>query len=345
MSLIKQFLVPPLTSLVIVSAVLAADGQKPLKEREDPTQIGDRDINKRQINIFSLEKEVEFGKLLAAEVEKNAIMVNDPVILGLVNRVAQNIAINSDSKMLITAKVIDSPEINAFSLPGGFLFVNRGLIEATENEAELAAVIAHEVAHIAARHSIEQVSRRELIGWVTRSVNFFGGSARPLNKAAGVITFRFSRGAEEEADRLAVQYLWKTGYDPQALISFLEKAKAQEKKTRFPLERLFRTHPINEDRIQDTRKLLIRLPYKSEYNLNSSEFIAVKDRPGIKKEAVEQPPEPKNSGRRLPPLKRGKRLPTKVGLPPGVPAGAPLPKPPATPPGKEAAPLDYSAPE
>jgi predicted Zn-dependent protease len=281
MKLITQLLFSLLASLLIVISVAGSGNDKRLKEKENPDLIGKRDINKRQVNIYSLEREVELGKRLATELEKRAELVNDSVIQELVNRVTQNIVINSDSKTPVTVKVINSSEINAFSLPGGFLYVNRGLIEAADNEAELAGVIAHEVAHIAARHDIEQVSRMDLIRYVLRSLNLFGGGTRSINRVARVLSFKFSRSSEKEADRLAAQYLWKTGYDPQSLITFMEKLQAQEKKSRIPLRNLFRAHPVNQDRIRDTSKLLARFPKRNEYQVDSSDFIAVKDRPGI----------------------------------------------------------------
>jgi beta-barrel assembly-enhancing protease len=301
MNLIKQFQFSLLTSLLIVTLGMASGNEKPLKEKENPDSIGKRDINKRQVNIYSLEREVELGKRLATELEKRSELVNDPVIQEMVNRVTQNIVINSDCKTSVTVKVINSSEINAFSLPGGFLYVNRGLIEAADNEAELAGVIAHEVAHIAARHGIEQASRRDLINWVSRSLFIFGGGTGSINRAARVLSFKFSRSSEKEADRLAAQYLWKTGYDPQALITFLEKLQAQEKKTRIPLRNLFRTHPVSQDRIRDTRKLLVRFPRKNEYQVNSSDFIIIKARPGIDRYEWERPDQKKK--RRLPNIK------------------------------------------
>jgi predicted Zn-dependent protease len=301
MNLIRQFLFPLLTSLLIVTSVAGSGNEKPLKEKENPDLIGRRDINKRQINIYSLEREIELGKRLATELEKRSELVNDSVIQELVNRVTQNIVINSDSKTPITVKVINSSEINAFSLPGGFLYVNRGLIEAADNEAELAGVIAHEVAHIAARHGAEDASRRDLINWATRSLSILGGGTRSINRAAKVLSFKFSRGSEKEADRLAAQYLWKAGYDPQALITFLEKLGAQEKKTRIPLRNLFRTHPVSQDRIRDTRNLLARFPKRNEYQIDSSDFIAVKGRPGIDRYEWERTETKKK--RRLPNIK------------------------------------------
>jgi beta-barrel assembly-enhancing protease len=315
MNLIRKLLVTLLTSSLIVMSVEASDKKKkPLKERENPDLIGKRDINKRQVNIYSLEREAELGKRMATALEARAELVKDPGLQELINRVTQNIVINSDSKSVVTAKVIDSPEINAFALPGGYLYVNRGLIEAADNEAELAGVIAHEVAHIAARHSIEQASRRELIAWVSRSLNFLGGGNGSINRAASVLSFKFSRDAEKEADRLAAQYLWKTGYDPQALITFLEKLRKQEKKTKIPLRNRFRTHPMNEDRIKDTSKLVARFPKKNEYQLNSSGFITAKDNPEI--EEYDWKPADTKKKRRLPPIKFPIRLPIEPRIEP-----------------------------
>jgi beta-barrel assembly-enhancing protease len=309
MNLIKQLLFSLLISLLIATSVAGSgdekalnDDEKSLKDKENPDLIGKRDINKRQVNIYSLEREIELGKRLATQLEKRTELVNDPVIQELVNRVTQNIVLNSDSKTPVTVKVLNSSDINAFSLPGGFIYVNRGLIEAADNEAELAGVIAHEVAHIAARHGIEQMSRRDLINWASRSFFIFGTGTRPLNRTAKVLTFRFSRSSEKEADRLAAQYLWKTGYDPQALITFLEKLGAKEKKSRIPLRNLFRTHPVSQDRIEDTSELVARFPKRNEYQLDSSEFIAVKDRQEIDRYEPD-PNDPKKKKRRLPNIK------------------------------------------
>src|SRR5262245_40909485 len=165
---------------------------------------------------------------MAAEMDRRSKLVADPILLEFVNRITQNIVINSDVKVPVTVKVIDSSEINAFALPGGFLYVNRGLIEAADNEAELAGVIAHETAHIAARHGVEQASKGDLFSWASLPLIFLGGAGGMIiNQVAGIAVplgfLKFSRGAEKEADRLAAQYLWKTGYDPQALITFFEK--------------------------------------------------------------------------------------------------------------------------
>jgi beta-barrel assembly-enhancing protease len=286
MNLCRQFLSLLLAFSLIVTPVSAYDGQKPLKEKDNPRLIGKRDINKGQINFYSLEKEVAIGRRMAAEMDRYSKLVVDPIIHEFVNRVTQNIVINSDIKVPVTVKVVDSSEINAFALPGGFLYVNLGLIEAADNEAELAGVIAHEAAHIAARHGVEQASKGNLISWASLPLIFLGGwGGFIVNQAAGFavpLTFlKFSRGAEKEADRLAAQYLWKTGYDPHALITFFEKLQAKEKKNPGAIEKIFRSHPMTEDRIKEVRKMLARFPDKGEYQFNSSDFMAVKNRLGI----------------------------------------------------------------
>ncbi len=219
---------------------------------------------------------------MAAEVDRHSKFVADPIIFEFLNRVTQNIVINSDVKVTVKVKVIDSSDINAFTLPGGFLYVNRGLIEAADNEAELAGAIAHEVAHITARHAVERASKGNLISWVSLPLIFLGGwGGFIVNQAAGLVIplsfFKFSRGAEKEPDRLAAQYLWETGYDPQGLITFFEKLRASEKKQPSTLEKVFRSHPMSKDRIEEVFGLLAPFPERSEYQINSSDFIAVKD--------------------------------------------------------------------
>ncbi|HKX26723.1 MAG TPA: M48 family metallopeptidase [Blastocatellia bacterium] len=304
--------------LLVLTAAPAVWAQKRLKEKESPQTIGDRDINKRQLNLFSPEKEMAMGKQMASEVEKRSKFIDDPVVLEFVNRITQNLALNSDTKTLMRVKVIDSSEINAFALPGGFLYVNRGLIEAADNEAELAGVIAHEVAHVAARHSMEQLSKGTLMDWVSYPLGFIGRWGNSVNQTAGLMMpalfLKFSRGAEEEADRLAAQYLWKSGYDPQALISFFEKLQSQEKTAPGTMRKLFRTHPMNEDRIKDTRKLLARFPKKEEYQISSADFIAVKERPVIKRYKWDEAAQAKKD-RGLSSLKRRKRNQSKSPFP------------------------------
>jgi predicted Zn-dependent protease len=269
-------------SLTAVPALAQAQA-KPLDDKDNPQLIGKRDLNKGQMQFYSLEREVGLGRQLAAEVDRSSKLVTDPLVAEYVNRVAQNIVLNSDSKVPFTIKVIDSNDVNAFALPGGFLYVHRGLIEAAENEAELAGVIAHEVAHVAARHGMEQASKGQFINFASIPLIFLGGlGGYVIQQAAGLAVplgfLKFSRGAEKEADRLGAQYMWASGYDPNALVTFFEKLQAKEKKKPGTLAKIFSTHPMTDDRIREVQQLLVRFPERGEYQLSSSEFNTVKSR-------------------------------------------------------------------
>jgi predicted Zn-dependent protease len=256
---------------------------KPLEDKLDPQMIGKRDINKGQMNFYSLDKELALGRQLAAETDRTLAFVNDPVINEFVNRITQNIVLNSDSKVPFTVKVVDSEEINAFALPGGNLYVNRGLIQAADNEAELAGVMAHEIAHVAARHGVEQASKGQFANYASIPLIFLGGwGGYIVNQVAGLavpLTFlRFSRGAEKEADLLGAQYMWKAGYDPNAMLTFFEKIQEKNRKKPSAISKAFSTHPLTEDRIKEVQKLLVRFPERAEYEVSSSEFNQVKSR-------------------------------------------------------------------
>jgi predicted Zn-dependent protease len=256
---------------------------KSLDDKNNPALIGKRDINKGSIQFYSIEREVAIGRQLAAEVDRSSKVINDPLITEYVNRVAQNVVLHSDSKVPFTIKVIDSQEVNAFALPGGFLYVNRGLLEAADNEAEVAGVIAHEIAHVAARHGMEQASKGELFNYLSIPLIFLGGIGgyairQGLGLAVPLSFLKFSRGAEKEADRLGAQYMWASGYDPNALITFFEKLQAKNKKKPGTLSKLFSTHPMTGDRITEVRELIARFPERGEYQLSSSEFGQVKSR-------------------------------------------------------------------
>jgi predicted Zn-dependent protease len=256
---------------------------KSLDDKNNPALIGKRDINKGSIQFYSIEREVAIGRQLAAEVDRSSKVINDPIITEYINRVAQNVVLHSDSKVPFTIKVIDSQEVNAFALPGGFLYVNRGLLEAAENEAEVAGVIAHEIAHVAARHGMEQASKGELFNYLSIPLIFLGGIGgyairQGLGLAVPLSFLKFSRGAEKEADRLGAQYMWASGYDPNALITFFEKLQAKNKKKPGTLSKLFSTHPMTGDRITEVRELIAQFPERGEYQLSSSEFGQVKSR-------------------------------------------------------------------
>src|SRR5262247_3077939 len=256
---------------------------KPLDKRDDPTLIGKRDINKGSIQFYSIEKEVAIGRQLSAEVDRSSKIINDPIVTEYINRVAQNIVLHSDSKVPFTIKVVDSQEVNAFALPGGFLYVNRGLLEAADNEAEVAGVIAHEIAHVAARHGVEQASKAELLNYASIPLIFLGGIGgyairQGLGLAVPLTFLKFSRGAEKEADRLGAQYMWASGYDPNALVTFFEKLQAKDKKKPGTLSKLFSTHPMTGDRITEVQALIGQFPDRGEYQISTSEFSLVKTR-------------------------------------------------------------------
>src|SRR5260370_310865 len=224
------------------SRIVAADNPK-----KDQDQIGSRDVSKG-VNFYSLEKEIALGKGLAQEVERQAKIINDPVIAEYVNRVGQNLVRNSDAKVPFTIKVIDSEEGNAFALPGGFFFVNSGLILKADNEAELAGVMAHEIAHVAARHGTRQATRGTIVNYASIPLIFVGGWAGyAIRQGAGLTIplgfLTFSRGFESEADMLGLEYMYKTGYDPTAFVDFFQKIQTLEKRKPGTLSKVFSTHP------------------------------------------------------------------------------------------------------
>jgi predicted Zn-dependent protease len=252
-------------------------------KKKDPDAIGDRDVGKG-VNFYSLEKEIALGKQLAQEVERQAKIVDDPVIAEYVNRVGQNLVRNSDAKVPFTIKVLDSEEVNAFALPGGFFFVNSGLILKADNESELAGVMAHEIAHVAARHGTRQATRGEIINIASIPLIFMGGwTGYAIRQGAGLAIplgfLTFSRGFESEADMLGLEYMYKTGYDPTSFVDFFEKIQTMEKRKPGTMSRVFSTHPMTDDRIKSAQKNIETiLKAKPEYVVNTSEFNDVKDR-------------------------------------------------------------------
>jgi len=260
---------------------------KALSTSEDPNQIGKRKINSGSDKLFgwlggSQEKEMSVGRQLALEVEQQAKLVEDPVVTEYVNRVGQNVVLHSDAKIPFTIKVIDSDEVNAFALPGGFFFVNKGLILAADNEAELAGVMAHEIAHVAARHAMENQGKLQAINYgLLATIIFGGGIASTVAQNAGgfgqLLSFlQFSRNAEKEADSLGVQYLYASGYDPTAMSTMFEKLSSKNKKKPGTLAKIFSSHPQSLDRRDSSLQLVARFPEKEEYVISTSEFQRVK---------------------------------------------------------------------
>ena len=213
-------------------------------KEKDPDEIGNRDVGKG-VNFYSIEKEIALGKQMAQEVERQAKIVDDPIIAEYVNRIGQNLVRNSDAKVPFTIKVIDSEEINAFALPGGFFFVNTGILLNADNEAEMAGVMAHEIGHVAARHGTRQATRGQIaqIGSIVPLIALGGMAGYGAYQAMGLLVpmgfLKFSRNFEAEADMLGLEYMYKAGYDPGAFVDFFEKVQSQEKRKPGTMSKLF----------------------------------------------------------------------------------------------------------
>lgn len=249
----------------------------------DVRQIGTRGVGKG-VNFYSLAKEQAIGRSLAEQVEANAKLVADPVVTEYVNRLGQNLVRNSDAQVPFTIKVIDSDEINAFALPGGYFYVNSGLIVAAESEAELAGVMAHEIAHVAARHATKNATRAEIFNLASIGLIFLGGpvgyAVQSAVQVAVPLTFlKFSRNMEREADLLGIQYGYASGYDPSALVDFFERLEAKKHEKHSALAKAFASHPMTGDRIKAAEKeIATMLPAKNEYLVDTSDFQEVKTR-------------------------------------------------------------------
>src|SRR5579864_4770661 len=267
--------------------VAQKDTVNPKNSKEDVEAIGDRKVSCK-MNWFSIEKEIGLGKSLAQEVERSAKLIDDPVVTEYVNRVGQNLVRNSDAKVPFTIKVIDSDQINAFALPGGFFYVNSGLILRADEEAELAGVMGHEIAHVAARHGTRNATKGEIAQFATIPLILLGpggwagyGLYEGLNAAIPLSYLKFTRDAEREADFLGLQYMYKSGYDPNAFVSFFEKIEAEERRHPGSIPKVFSTHPPTPDRVQKAQEEIATiLPTRDEYIVTTSEFDVVKARLG-----------------------------------------------------------------
>ncbi len=271
----------------------AADQPIPQKENPnvkpgseaDVNAIGNRSVGKG-LDFYSLEHEIALGKQLAQEVDKSAKFINDPVVNEYVNRVGQNLVRNSDARVPFTIKVIDSGVVNAFALPGGFFYVNSGLILHADEESELAGVMAHEIAHVCARHGTKQATKGEIVNLASIPAMIFipytwAGYAiyQGMNFAIPLTFLKFTRDEEREADYLGTQYMYKAGYDPNSFVAFFEKVEADEKKQPGTIPKVFATHPPTPDRIEAIQKEIATiLPARDEYVVSTSEFDSVKAR-------------------------------------------------------------------
>jgi predicted Zn-dependent protease len=265
--------------------IASPDTVKPKNSKEDVEAVGNRGVGKG-INFYSIEREIGLGKQLAQEVERSSKLIDDPVVTEYVNRVGQNLVRNSDAKVPFTIKVIDSDEVNAFALPGGFFYVNSGLILRAQEESELAGVMAHEIAHVCARHGTKQATKGDLIqiasipAMIMLPYGWAGyGIYQGMNFLIPMTFLKFSRDAEREADFLGLQYMYKAGYDPNSYVTFFERIQADEKRRPGTIGKAFSTHPPTQDRIENTQKEIARiLPSRPEYIVTSSEFDSVKGR-------------------------------------------------------------------
>jgi beta-barrel assembly-enhancing protease len=253
--------------------------------KDDVDAVGNRKMGARGLgNWYSIESDIKMGKQYAQMVDSSSKMISDPIVTEYVNRLGQNLVRNSDAQVPFTFKVIDSDVINAFSLPGGFVYVNSGTILAADEEAELAGVMAHEIAHVCARHATRQLTRAQYANFATIPLIFVGGGIgyaayEAMGLGLPVAFMSFQRGFEAEADYLGLQYDYKTGYDPQAYISFFEKIQAQEKKKPGIMDKTFASHPQTPDRIEASQKEIATiLPARAEYTVSTSEFDEVKAR-------------------------------------------------------------------
>jgi len=272
-----------------------AQGEKPVTQSDDPNvkagskqdvnAIGNRSVG-HGLNFYSLEHEIALGKQLAQEVDRNAKFIDDPVVTEYVNRVAQNLVRNSDAQVPFTVKVIDSDQVNAFALPGGFFYVMSGLILHADEESEMAGAMAHEIAHVCARHGTKTATKGEIMQLASIPAMIFipygwAGYAiyQGMNFAIPLTFLKFTRDQEREADFLGLQYMYKAGYDPNSFVSFFEKVEALEKKQPGTIPKVFSTHPPTPDRIESAQKEISTiLPARADYIVTTSEFDTVKRR-------------------------------------------------------------------
>lgn len=268
------------TLLLSVSQILSAADSK----KSDVEDIGNRKVAHK--SIISQEKEIAIGKQYATEIDRSAKLVTDPVINEYVNRIAQNVARNSDLTIPLTVKIIDDPTINAFTLPGGFLYVNTGTLLAASEEDQLAGVLAHEIAHAACRHWASQMTKATLMQYAMIPLIFtpmsypvYMAVAQGMNFGIPMAFLKFSRSAEAEADFLGLQYMYKAGYDPNSYVAFFGRVMEEERREPGSVPKVFADHPPTPDRIVKSEEEIKEiLPKRDQYLVSTSEFDDVKAR-------------------------------------------------------------------
>ncbi len=278
-----------LNAALLLAMVLALCSQSFAERKHGDVQnIGNRSMGGKVWGVLpnwvSLEKEIAIGAQISQQFEQTARLIEDPVVSEYVDRVGQNIVKHSDAKVPFHIKVVDTDEVNAFAFPGGYFYVNKGLILAADNEAELAGVMAHEISHVTARHATERMSKAQYLQIAAIPALFIGGYwtqmaiQNGLGLGLNLELLGITRESEKEADQLGIQYLWNTGYDPNAFVTFFEKLQEQEKSKPGKLAGFFRTHPYTENRIASSMDEQRYLPEKENYIVSTSEFDHVKSR-------------------------------------------------------------------
>ena len=276
----------PLILALVLTCAFAPLAEAKKKKKDDVEQIGNRRVAHR--SMISREKEIRIGKRYSAEIERTARLVKDPVVNEYVNRVGQNLVRNSDAKIPFSFRVIDNPALNAFAIPGGYIYIHSGLILAADEEDELAGVLAHEIAHITARHWAARMTKGTILQMAQIPLIILtGGLSYPayygvwnaFGFAVPLAFMKFSRGAEAESDYLGIQYMYKAGYDPEAYISFFAKLLQENRKNPGSIPKIFMSHPPTEDRILKAEDAIEKiLPEKDRYLVSTSEFDDVKAR-------------------------------------------------------------------
>jgi predicted Zn-dependent protease len=273
-------------ALVLAFTSLAADQKDQDKKnpKDDPSQIGERNVG-NCLNLYSIPKEIALGQQLAREVTKQSKILDDPITSEYVNRIGQNLARNSDAKVPFIFQVIDSDEVNAFAFPGGYVFVNTGLIKVASEEDEFAGALAHEIAHVAARHMTCQATKSQIAGvaGMIPGIVLGGwagyGARQAVNAVMPIASRGFSRHDETEADYLGVQYMYAAGYDPNGAVSIFEILESMQKTKPSAVAKVLATHPMDSDRIDRTEKEIQRiLPSKADYVVNTSEYRDMRER-------------------------------------------------------------------